>query len=288
MRATLGTSANRSTFLRVEQSTLNSLKRLRKMIAAGICSPSVRVRHVPEGDASPPVRQWINLGVFPIAANPLHWAHLLGGLLAMEKFALDKVIYVVAGADTRKLFLAPEVIRHSMAKAILDRFFPLLEYCGIARGGNSSGEENLFRVLALNPHQRIHAYYIVGGDHYHRFDPATGLPDTIQKLEQGIIHARHGYDKVKHPVSVILLDRGLPREDLSTFLDVRWLNSFPLHTSSTSIRSALAGRQRAQALSLLPYTGFLSICENHLYETIYGEQAGSVESHVSSAGSWED
>ena len=38
----------------------------------------------------------------------------------------------------------------------------------------------------MNQAQAIHAFYIAGGDHYHRFSPATGHPDTIQKLEDSL------------------------------------------------------------------------------------------------------
>jgi hypothetical protein len=31
----------------------------------------------------------------------------------------------------------------------------------------------------MNRAQAIHAFNIAGGDYYHRFNPATGSPDTI-------------------------------------------------------------------------------------------------------------
>jgi hypothetical protein len=49
----------------------------------------------------------------------------------------------------------------------------------IALGATASGEENFFNILGMNPHQRIHAYYLAGGDHYHRYHPGAGQPDTI-------------------------------------------------------------------------------------------------------------
>jgi nicotinic acid mononucleotide adenylyltransferase len=206
----------------------------------------------------------LRLGIFPTAANPIHWAHLLGGLVAMDRFHLDKVIFVIAG-DHSKLEMASEDARHSMAKQVLALFDPLFEYSSIARGTIVSGEENLFKILGLNPTQAIHAFYIAGGDHYHRIDPASRLPDTIQKLEDGIISRLHGFNERLHRVSAVFLDRKSEERDIPTLLDVRHVGKLAVQTSSTAIRMALEDQRRRRDLYTLPFTGLASICHNNLY-----------------------
>jgi hypothetical protein len=65
-------------------------------------------------------------------------------------------------------------------------FIPLFEYTPLALGTTLSGEENLFRILKLNPTQTIRAFYIASGDGLHRFHPETGRPDTVRILEKGV------------------------------------------------------------------------------------------------------
>jgi nicotinic acid mononucleotide adenylyltransferase len=210
--------------------------------------------------------------MFPIAGNPFHWAHLLGGLLAMETFALDKIIYVVAGSDPRKPDLAPGEARHAIARSLLRLFHPLLEYSPIALGDSSSGEENLFRILAMNPRQPIHAYYIAGSDHYHRYQPGTGNPDTLQKLEDGIALAANRYDDRIHRVSAAFLDREPVGEEIPTSLDVLWVRGLPVQTSSSGIRLAFSDRKQREKLGALPFTSYKSICGNRLYSTTSYEE----------------
>jgi phosphoribosyl 1,2-cyclic phosphodiesterase len=56
----------------------------------------------------------------------------------METFALDKVIYVVAGSDSRKPHMTPAETRYDMARSLLKLFSPLFECSSIALGGSSS------------------------------------------------------------------------------------------------------------------------------------------------------
>ena len=38
----------------------------------------------------------LRIGVYPLAANPLHWGHVLVGLTAMGIMGLDKIIFLIA------------------------------------------------------------------------------------------------------------------------------------------------------------------------------------------------
>jgi hypothetical protein len=267
MREILGKSAREPDFTGIARSAITSLSHIREQIMEGRSMPWAKVKHCPGDCPDLPIDRQVRLGVFPIAGNPFHWAHLLGGLLAMETFALDKIIYVIAGSDPRKPDLAPAEARHAMARSLLRLFRPLFEYSSIALGNSSSGEENLFRILGMNPRHRIHAFYIAGNDHYHRYQPMTGDPDTLKKLEEGIARAGIGFDNHIHRVSAVFLDREPVVEKIPTSLDVLWVRGPPVQTSSTGIRMAFIDREQRQKLCTLPFTAYMSICGNRLYNT---------------------
>lgn len=282
MKGVLGRSANVVDFVNLEKSAIASLTSIKRLIVEGWIEPLIGIRHSLE--CGLPARQGreVRIGVFPTAANPLHWAHLLGGLVVMERFHLDKVIFVIAGQDSRKPEMAPAKVRHSMAKEVLHLFNPFFEYSPIALGTTSSGEENLFKILKMNPAQAIHAFYIAGGDHYHRFDPASGSPDTIQRLEEGMAVKSFGFDARLHRVSPVFLHRVNEERVIPTFLDVHRVGTLPLQTSSTEIRWALEDRGRWGKLSALPYVALASICGNGLYRV--GECKEFLDTLHSSSG----
>ena len=276
MMGMLGETASFVDFANIEQIALASLCRVGRQIAAGETMPWVRVKHSYDARPAEPIDRYLRIGVFPTAANPFHWAHLLGGLLVMESFALDKIIFVIAGKDSRKPDMASEALRHAMARSVLKLFRPLFEYSPIALGEAASGEENLFNILGMNPHQRIHAFYLAGGDHYHRYHPETGKPDTIQKLEEGIARGLHGYDSLLHRVTAVFLERGRLSEEIPTSLDVRWMPGLSVQTSSTAIRQTLSDQRSWQNLTTLPFAAFFFIQKNRLYQMKAVEEAAAL------------
>jgi nicotinic acid mononucleotide adenylyltransferase len=265
MKGALGRFASSADFATLEQNVVAALTRIEQLIIEGKIEPLARIRHSVESGHLSPVARELRIGIFPTAANPFHWAHLLGGLVAMERFLLDKVIFVIAGRDFRKPEMAAEEARHSMARKILGLFQPFFEYSSIARGTSTAGEDNLFRILGMNPAQPIHAFYIAGGDHYHRFHPVTGSPDTIQKLEEGVSARLSGRDSHWHRVSAVFLHREDAEREVATFLDVHSVGRLPVQTSSTEIRAANEDRHRWQKLYTLPYAALRSICGSSLY-----------------------
>ena len=265
MRGVLGRFANAIDFAILEKSTVMSLARIEQLIVDGKIDPLAKIRHSMESRYLPHVNGELRIGVFPTAANPFHWAHLLGGLIAMERFLLDKVIFVIAGRDSRKPEMATEKVRHFMAKSVIDLFYPLFEYSSFALGTATTGEENLFKILGMNPGQANHAFYIAGGDHYHRFSPVTGNPDTIERLEAGMTSRLCGFDGLLHRVSVVFLHRESEEAHIPTFLDVRRVEKLPVQTSSTEIRRALEDRRHLARLCALPFAALVSICVSSLY-----------------------
>jgi nicotinic acid mononucleotide adenylyltransferase len=262
MRGELGASGSGLDFANLQESSLSLICGIDKQIRGGRIDPWWG--NEPPLAASP--NDEMRLGVFPIAANPLHWAHLLAGLFVMERYGLDRIFYVVAGSDPRKPALAPEEERHAMARAAIALFSPLLAYSPIARGTDFCGEESLFRLLAEYPDRTVEAFYIAGSDHYQRTMPATGSPDTITRLENGISRRIHGHDPLRHKISAVFLERGERNGIVPTWLDVLFVPGLPVQTSSTAIRAALADGGRRAPLWTLPYVALKSIRGKNLYK----------------------
>jgi nicotinic acid mononucleotide adenylyltransferase len=260
MQDALGEQSDPDVFMAVEEWARSTLQRISELVALGLIQPAgVQQPHVLGGR---PLR----LGVFPTAANPLHWAHLLSGLAAMERFQLDKVIFVIAGNDPRKPDLASANLRHRIAQEVLRLFRPLFDYSPIALGSSLPGEANVFRIMASHGRRPLHAFYLAGSDHCHRFVAQTGHPDTIQRLEEGVRKGIHGFDSRVHFLSVVFLDRGDHSESVESFLDVRWIEQMPLKTSSTRIRGALSGQEPLCELAALPFTAYCALCAHDTYQ----------------------
>ncbi len=272
MQALLGDHSDARAFFTLSRWARLTLGRISRLVDEGAIHPSEIARL--HGGTHRLFTRPLRLGVFPVAANPLHWLHVFSGLAAMARFRLDKVVYIVAGRDPRKPTLASEQVRHRMTKELLGLFFPLLEYSPIARGSASNGEENVFRILASSKAKSIHVFYIAGSDHYCSCVPPGRNPDTITKLEKGIRRRAHGFNPHRHKLSVVFLDRGGNVGNVETFLDVRWIHDLPLHTSSTRIRGALAGEQVLSELSFLPYSAYSAICAGGFYSMSLGGRRG--------------
>lgn len=279
MQELLGDHSDAKAFHTLERWTRGTLERIAQLVDHGeICLLGNEL--LPLSRQGWPFSRPVRLGVFPVAANPLHWLHVLGGLAVMERLRLDKVMYVVAGADPREPGLAAETIRHAMADAVLGLFSPLLEYSSMARGTASDGEENVFRIAASSSAGTLHVFYIAGSDHFGRHPPSSGRPDTIRKLEKGIRRRAHGFDPRRHKLSAVFLNRRGHFESVETFLDVRWIDDLPLHCSSTRIRGALVGHEKLSELSFLPYSVYSTICSRGLY----GMSLGGHVAGLASAG----
>jgi nicotinic acid mononucleotide adenylyltransferase len=265
MQEMLGNHADGDAFLALEQWTLSTLGRIGDLITNGHMDPAGRGKRRSGAPRKSPSKGSFRLGVFPTAGNPLHWGHLSAGLAAIERFHLDKVVYVIAGEDPRKPTLAPEHIRHRIASEVLGLFHPLLEYSPLSLGSTKPGEVNAFRFFAANKELPLHMFYLVGSDHFHRFTPREGRPDTIQRLETGIRRRSGGFNPRRHKLSVVFLDRGDECEPVESFLDVRWVDHLPVKASSTRIRDALSGQMPLCELVALPFSAYCMICAQGTY-----------------------
>ena len=239
---------------------LSSLTKLLDVTAwllnSGMIDPYAAVRSAPHDSLKPRVSRTLRIGIYPVAANPFHWAHLLSGLSALVRFRLDSIIYVISGSDSRKPALADAEIRHLAGEEVLKIFKPFFGYSSLALENNRAGETNLFEILALNPNQKIDAYYIVGADHYHRVNPRTGQADTLQKLEENSADETYNFNPSLHSISAIFIERGTRNYTVETDIPVAFIPEMPFAASSTMIREAFQGNRPVQTLALMPCTAF--------------------------------
>lgn len=202
-------------------------------LLSGAIDPSVRLRYSESDPVAAPAGRPIRVGVYPVAADPFQWAHLLIGLQAIARLELDQVVFVLAGDDPRKPNMTPAAVRHPMGRAALDRFSPFFAYSDLAVGTLYDGETNIYRFLALNPGVDLVAYYMVGDDHYRLVDK-KGNPDTLPKLEAN--GTRLPYDARRHLVRVAFNEREGRGEEVPTSLDVSFLPRMSFDASSTLVR----------------------------------------------------
>lgn len=217
-------------------------------VRAGEIDPTVELRAHEQDSSKPATERELRVGVYPVAADPFHWGHMLVGLQAVARLKLDKVVFVLAGDDPRKPNMTKADIRHPMGRAVLDAFAPFFLYSPIAVGTTYDGETNIFRLLALNASQRMRAFYLVGDDHY-RLTDKNGNPDTLPKIEANMSRPELGFDPSKHAVSVAFGEReGRKDQPVPTSLDVSFLPHVGFEASSTQIRN---GHQ-----ALMPYAAY--------------------------------
>lgn len=220
----------------------------------------------------------LRVGVYPLAANPMHWGHILVALTAMASIRLDKVVFIIAGADGRKPSMLSADTRHRLGRSVIEMFCPLFAYSPLALDTDLDGETNFGRLLRLNSYLRVDAFYIAGADHYRRTTP-EGDADTIAKLER--VFEKQG-GNLRHTISAVFVGRnGAGREvgKVDTFLDVHFLPPIPLSLSSTAVRRALCREDLCEASVSLPYSCLLEIRRGRLY----GSQGNCAEAEDCSA-----
>jgi hypothetical protein len=222
-----------------------ALARIQARLDAGEIDPTRAVR-LSESDPEISGETHARIGVYPVAADPFQWGHLLIALRAVGELGVDKVVFVLAGDDPRKPTMTPVATRHPMGREVLDAFAPFFTYSPIAVGTTLDGETNIFRILALNPGRRVDAWYMVGDDHYRLVDK-KGNPDTLPKLERNFA-SDMGHSPTLHALKVAFIKREMPGDEVPTSLEVRFLDHVGFDASSTQVRG---GRH-----ALMPYAAW--------------------------------
>ncbi len=212
-----------------------ALARIQTRLDAGEIDPSRSLR-LSADDASPADAGHVRVGVYPVAADPFQWGHLLVALRAVGELGVDKVVFVLAGDDPRKPTMTPVADRHPMGREVLDLFAPFFAYSPIAVGTTLDGETNIFRLLALNADRRVDAWYMVGDDHYRLVDK-NGNPDTLPKLEANFARPEMGHSPTLHALKVAFIRREGIAQAIPTPLDVSFLDANGFDASSTQVRN---------------------------------------------------
>jgi len=226
-----------------------ALVKIQARFDEGVLEPSMRIRVSESEPEVPTTSRHARIGVYPVAADPFQWGHLIIALRAVGELGVDKVVFVLAGDDPRKPMMTPVEYRHPMGKEVLDIFAPFFEYSSIAVGTTFDGETNIFRILALNPQQGIEAWYMVGDDHYRLVDK-KGNPDTLPKLERNYRQPM-GHSPTLHALKVAFIRREAPTEAVPTDLEVRFLDHVGFEASSTQVR---AGRHTLMPHAVYDYS----------------------------------
>jgi hypothetical protein len=226
---------NRPVLKQVADQGRDLLEGIDALMAKGEIDPRARLRASVEDPILPVSKRELRVGVYAVAADPFQWGHILIALRAIETLKLDKVIFVLAGDDPRKPNMTKVDFRHPMGKAVLERFAPFFEYSSIAVGTQHDGETNIFRILGLNPEQRMKAFYLVGGDHY-RLKDKNGGPDTLPKLEANLKDPALKHDPAMHEVKAVFIQRAGAEEHVPTTIDTYFLPEVPFDASSTLVR----------------------------------------------------
>jgi hypothetical protein len=210
-----------------------ALVRIQERLDGGEIDPRRSLR-LSESDPETANEERSRIAVYPVAADPFQWGHLLIALRAVGDLGVDKVVFVLAGDDPRKPTMTPVEQRHPMGRDVLAVFEPFFAYSSIAVGTTFDGETNIFRILALNPKRRVDAWYMVGDDHYRLVD-RNGNPDTLPKLEKNYASAM-GHSPTLHALKVAFIEREHPAEAVPTSLEVRFLDHVGFEASSTQVR----------------------------------------------------
>jgi nicotinic acid mononucleotide adenylyltransferase len=265
MAKQLGMGIGDEPFVSIYRTAAEHLFAIENLCCDGDIDPRALICASHDDEPCLPYPRRLRVGVYPIAANPLHWGHLLIGLRAMAQLQLDKVVYVISGRDPRKPKIVPADFRHIMARDSLKLFGPLFACSSLARYNGYDGETNLFRILTLNPKQAMDVFYIAGGDHCRRFYPGTEYPDTLAKLEMHRASRTFSYNPSVHSVHATFIERYGHAAQEDTCLNVHVLAALPFAASSTMIRAALDKTGPRSDLALLPYSTYVDIRALNLY-----------------------
>lgn len=188
----------------------NALQALYELWSRGEIDPSIRL-HVCQNDHENkpedlPQRE-LKIGVYPIAADPMQWGHVIIALTAAAKHGYDKIILVPAGDDERKADLPAAALRHAMLKIIAAMFGDLVVVSDMSSDSTLDGEYTYMRIMEFFKGIKVRADYLFGGDHYLR-DKNSGAsdvpdnPDTIRKAEDTF---KHGFRYKKGPDGITRL-----------------------------------------------------------------------------------
>lgn len=211
------------------------------------------------------------VGFFPVAGDPIHWAHLLTAFKILADHDLDQIVIISGGYDPSKPKLVHPDIRFPMIKEALKIFEELIVLSDITLEKEyalQKGENNLFNLLH-KAQETYDAYYIVGSDHYNW--SATGKDgvtrdDTLKILSDNIEKNKF---KRKHSISAIFILRGgESAEELNAIKPPNFkvlFNEPHFAYSSTQIRNEFKNTTNDGSITYIPSNIYNMIVEKNLY-----------------------
>jgi arylsulfatase A-like enzyme/nicotinic acid mononucleotide adenylyltransferase len=229
-------------------------------------------------DALPPLNKKIKIGIFPISANPPHWAHLFTALDAIIDNKLDKIVFLCNGNDPRKPDLIDVKIRYEMLEKSIKLFEPFFTFSNLAEFAYMDdslpliGEYTVFKLLKLNKESEIDVFYMAGSDHLNRYKEKDGKRslDTVGLLEQNIENKILEFNNKLHTVKALFVARD-ETEFTENYAKIEDPKIKILHLSptmvftSTQIREAIKEGVNKEHLIPLPYINY-KILKKHNIE----------------------
>jgi hypothetical protein len=191
-----------------------------------------------------------NVGVFPLAAAPLQWCHVLAAFAAMAALKIDHVVFIITDEDSHASAFLPAETRHAMAADVLARFSPLLQYSPL-RCAKGDGRVGAFlRFLQVNRRQPMKMHLLCG------CAPDVPCASLGQELSEAMRDPAYGYDSWTHPVTLVFFGATGGRKAPS--------KPFPIATVELPLSDALlpglpaslAAGTGGASLASIPYSGF--------------------------------
>jgi hypothetical protein len=247
----LGKASGRRRVGEIQEQTRTLLHQISKLIAAREINPWTRLRL---SSAEPPVLPLAGVprvGIFPIAANPIHWGDLLSGLSAMAAARLDKILFVLAPDSCPPSDLYPEEMRRSAAAEAIALFQPLFALVPAFSGKSPSAPACFFRLLGLNGQQKVEAWYISKDECASRESPAQVREALMKERGNGA-----WYSEKLHPASVAVIDANAGGSPVSEGSRMMTVHAVLPGVSSAAVRAALRSPLHRDELAALPACAF--------------------------------
>lgn len=233
------------------------------------------------------------IGYYPVAGDPIHWAHLLTAFQVLAEFKLDKIVYISAGFDESKPNLTHPKIRHPMIKKALKIFenFFVLSDISVLEGQNNEedlselsyngtlrGEVNTFHDLHRNSTLRIDAYYLVGSDHFNwtkKDKQGIERDDTLKILTTSRLKKNLAFNAQNHQIKAVFIARdpkdvsGDRMKEMKSRINFEVSLMKPKLTySSTQIREAFAHKDSLEINTPFVYLP-IRVYKDALTENLY-------------------
>jgi nicotinate-nucleotide adenylyltransferase len=198
------------------------------------------------------------LGIFGGSFNPVHLGHLLLAQTALERFDLDRVLFMPCAVQPHKdrRALASATHRAAMVEAAIqdNLAFELLDI-ELRRGGVSYSVDSLREIRSRYPAADL--FFLIGADTLLELHGWKDI-DAVLSLCAFIVFARPGYDLQSLSPAALKLPPPWPDRLVRNVCSVRQID-----ISSSDIRHRVA--EGLNIRYLVPQPVEMIIMEHHLY-----------------------